>query len=50
MVEYLRESHVPAIGGSWIVKKELVDNEDWAGIAARAADVIETLNKGFENE
>lgn len=39
MLEYLDEPNVPAIGGSWIVKKELVDNEDWAGITTRAAEV-----------
>lgn len=43
MSQYLCEPNVPAIGGSWIVKKELVENEDWAGITARAADVINRL-------
>ena len=45
MVEYLKEPNVPTIGGSWIVKKELVNNEDWDGITARAADVIKTLRE-----
>lgn len=40
MASYLREDNVPTIGGSWIVKKELVDSGDWSGITARAADVI----------
>ncbi|WP_442505141.1 bifunctional 4-hydroxy-2-oxoglutarate aldolase/2-dehydro-3-deoxy-phosphogluconate aldolase [Novipirellula sp. SH528] len=40
MMDYLREPNVPAIGGSWIVKQELVNNEDWAGLTARAADVV----------
>ena len=40
MASYLKEDNVPTIGGSWIVKKELVDTGDWSGIAARAADVI----------
>ncbi len=40
MMDYLREPNVPAIGGSWIVKQELVYNEDWTGLTARAADVI----------
>ena len=39
MVDYLREPDIPAIGGSWIVKKELVDAGDWAQITARAAEV-----------
>ena len=50
MVEYLKEPNVPTIGGSWIVKKELVDNEDWAGITARATDVIKALQRGSGNE
>ncbi|MCM2371170.1 bifunctional 4-hydroxy-2-oxoglutarate aldolase/2-dehydro-3-deoxy-phosphogluconate aldolase [Aporhodopirellula aestuarii] len=39
MSTYLSEPYVPTVGGSWIVKKELVDREDWAGITARAAAV-----------
>lgn len=39
MLEYLKEPNVPAIGGSWVVKKELVDAEDWPGITTRAAEV-----------
>ena len=35
MVAYLKEPNVVAVGGSWIVKKELVNDEDWAGISAR---------------
>ena len=44
MVAYLNEPHIPCIGGSWIVKKELVDNEDWSGISARAKEVLEELS------
>lgn len=40
MVDYLREPNIPAIGGSWIVKKDLVDAGDWDQITARAAEVI----------
>ena len=47
MIDYLKEPDIPAIGGSWIVKNDLVENEDWAGITARAADVIQTLKKGL---
>ena len=43
MASYLKEDNVPTIGGSWIVKKELVDTGDWSGIAARAADVIKAV-------
>lgn len=47
MIGYLKEDIVPTVGGSWIVKNELVENEDWEGITARAADVIQALEKGL---
>ena len=50
IVEYLKEPNVPTVGGSWIVQQELVDNEDWAGITARAAGVIKTLENGSDHE
>lgn len=40
MSSYLREPNVPAVGGSWIVQKELVDRKDWSGITERAAAVF----------
>jgi 2-dehydro-3-deoxyphosphogluconate aldolase/(4S)-4-hydroxy-2-oxoglutarate aldolase len=36
---YLKEDNVLAIGGSWIVKRELVLNENWSEITARAVAV-----------
>ena len=45
MKQYLNESNVPVIGGSWIVKKELVDREDWSGLTERAAAVVAALGK-----
>jgi len=45
MGDYLREDFVPCIGGSWIVKKDLVENEDWGGITARAKDVRRRLEE-----
>ncbi|QDV45466.1 Putative KHG/KDPG aldolase [Stieleria neptunia] len=45
MSMYLREPNVPTVGGSWIVKQGLVDNEDWAGISARAAAVMSKLQE-----
>lgn len=45
MLEYLKEPNVPTIGGSWIVKPELVNKADWAGITASAASVVEILEK-----
>jgi 2-dehydro-3-deoxyphosphogluconate aldolase/(4S)-4-hydroxy-2-oxoglutarate aldolase len=50
MVAYLNEPHIPCIGGSWIVKKELVDNEDWSGISARAKEVLQAIRRGVTNE
>ncbi|MDZ8118402.1 bifunctional 4-hydroxy-2-oxoglutarate aldolase/2-dehydro-3-deoxy-phosphogluconate aldolase [Pontiella agarivorans] len=49
MVDYLKEPNVPTIGGSWIVKQDLVNAGDWKGITARAAEVIETVQKGLKN-
>lgn len=43
MVDYLKEDIVPAVGGSWIVKKDLIDREDWEGITARAIEVTTKL-------
>jgi 2-dehydro-3-deoxyphosphogluconate aldolase/(4S)-4-hydroxy-2-oxoglutarate aldolase len=45
MLDYLKEPNVPAIGGSWIVDESLVENEDWAGIASRAAEVRSILTE-----
>ena len=39
MSSYLKEDNVLAIGGSWIVKRELVLLENWSEITARAAAV-----------
>lgn len=43
MSDYLAEDNVPVVGGSWIVKKDLVDREDWDAIALRARSVCEVL-------
>jgi len=45
MLDYLKEPNVPVIGGSWIVKQDLVRREDWAGITARAAEVVKALKE-----
>lgn len=34
--QYLDQSDVVTVGGTWIVFKELVEKQDWAGISARA--------------
>ena len=43
MSAYLAEPNVAAVGGSWIVKKELVDQEDWTAISARAKEVTQAI-------
>lgn len=45
MNDYLADDIVPAVGGSWIVKKDLVMKEDWDGITARAAEVLDQINR-----
>ena len=45
MLDYLKEDNVPTIGGSWIVQKDLVVNEDWTGLTARAAEVRQLLDQ-----
>ena len=45
MISYLKEENVLAIGGSWIVKRELVLNENWNEITARAAAVRGIVDK-----
>lgn len=43
MLEYLKEPDVPAVGGSWIVRQEMVNAADWVGISERAAAVVQLL-------
>lgn len=45
MLDYLKEPNVATIGGSWIVKQEMVNKSDWAGITASAASVINILKE-----
>jgi 2-dehydro-3-deoxyphosphogluconate aldolase/(4S)-4-hydroxy-2-oxoglutarate aldolase len=47
MLGYLAEPNVPILGGSWIVKKELLDNEDWDAITERAMEVSKKV-KGLK--
>lgn len=46
MLAWLAEPNVLAIGGSWIVKKDLVADENWEGITARAAEVVRKVSGG----
>lgn len=43
---YLKEPSVAAVGGSWIVKKELVHQENWAAITQRATEVVAQVQQG----
>lgn len=40
MMEYLSEPNVVALGGTWVVKKEMVAAEDWSGITRQAKEII----------
>lgn len=44
MKDYLARADVPAVGGSWIVKSDLVREGNWSEISARAADVVQRLS------
>ena len=43
MMEYLNDEIIAAVGGSWIVKSDLVKSKDWAGITERASQVRQIL-------
>jgi 2-dehydro-3-deoxyphosphogluconate aldolase/(4S)-4-hydroxy-2-oxoglutarate aldolase len=45
MLDYLNEDNVPTIGGSWIVKQDLVAAQDWDALSARAAEVWNRINR-----
>jgi 2-dehydro-3-deoxyphosphogluconate aldolase/(4S)-4-hydroxy-2-oxoglutarate aldolase len=47
MLSYLRQPNVAAVGGSWIVKRDLIQNEDWAGLQSRAAEVAQASREGI---
>lgn len=44
MVDYLSHPAVPAVGGSWIAKRDLIQNADWAAITERAAEARRTID------
>ena len=41
--EYLGESVVPAVGGSWIAPRQLIQANDWGSITSRAAAARELI-------
>jgi 2-dehydro-3-deoxyphosphogluconate aldolase/(4S)-4-hydroxy-2-oxoglutarate aldolase len=43
--EYLGESAVPAVGGSWIAPRQLIQANDWATITSRAAAARELITQ-----
>lgn len=43
---YARRPHVLAVGGSWMVKPDLVEREDWAAIEALCRGAVQALH-GF---
>ena len=45
MAAYLKVDNVPCIGGSLIVKKEMVDKADCAGVVASAAATMNQLHR-----
>jgi len=42
---YLSEFIIPAVGGSWIAPRGLIQNEEWGVIAANAAEVRQAIDK-----
>ncbi|GAB5561401.1 MAG: bifunctional 4-hydroxy-2-oxoglutarate aldolase/2-dehydro-3-deoxy-phosphogluconate aldolase [Synoicihabitans sp.] len=45
MNDYLARNDVPAVGGSWIVKPDLVRAGNWTEITSRAAAVVERATR-----
>ncbi len=37
MIDYLSQANVPAVGGSWIARREQIQSGDWPAITANAA-------------
>ncbi len=40
LAAYLKLNNVFAVGGSWMVTRELIDREDWKGITALAEEAV----------
>lgn len=45
MGSYLTDPDVPAIGGSWIAPRPLIQQEDWAAITERAARARQVIDE-----
>ncbi|MDY0287835.1 MAG: bifunctional 4-hydroxy-2-oxoglutarate aldolase/2-dehydro-3-deoxy-phosphogluconate aldolase [Sphaerochaeta sp.] len=56
LASYAKQSNVLAVGGSWMVKADLIENEDWDGIAKLCSDAVialqglEFAHMGLNNE
>ncbi|NCB64219.1 MAG: bifunctional 4-hydroxy-2-oxoglutarate aldolase/2-dehydro-3-deoxy-phosphogluconate aldolase, partial [Clostridia bacterium] len=47
LMDYLSFDQILACGGTWMVKKELIDHGDWAEISRLSAEAVRTM-LGFE--
>ena len=41
--DYLKQSNVMCVGGSWMVRKTWIEQHDWAAITASAADAVQIV-------
>lgn len=47
LVDYAKRANVLAVGGSWMVKADLIEKEDWPAISALCQEATALIN-GFE--
>ena len=45
MAEYLSMTQVPAVGGSWLATKEMLSEQNYAGIRAKVREALEIINR-----
>ena len=45
VVDYLQLPMVPAVGGSWLAPRKLIQNQDWKTITANATAARESISK-----
>ena len=50
MADYLNEPSVLALGGSWIAKRELIQNQDWKNITNNAAEARKIADQSRTGE
>jgi len=46
LADYAKRSNVHSIGGTWMVRPELIEREDWAGISSLCREAVTALH-GF---